>query len=170
MTFNDIKRASIEPLLQQMLNSEMPAEKLRNLEQHTSNKHNLPTILICGHNSRDRRCGVLGPLLRDEFTSNLRGAAPHSPFKDGGNEDTKHHAYENVSVGLVSHIGGHAWAGNVIMYFPPGYVNENGLPSPLAAKGVWYGRVGPQHVEGIVNETLKKGIIIEELLRGVHGN
>ena len=31
----------------------------------------VPTILICSHMSRDARCGVLGPLLYNEFEKQL---------------------------------------------------------------------------------------------------
>lgn len=37
-----------------------------NIDLNYSNL-NAPTILICGHNTRDSRCGVLGPLLQAEF-------------------------------------------------------------------------------------------------------
>ena len=75
---------------------------------------------------------------------------------------------EEVSVDLISHIGGHKWAGNVIVYFPREYRPVAGSHFPLAGRGVWYGRVGPQHVEGIVKETLLGGRVVKDLLRGVH--
>jgi len=69
-------------------------------------------------------------------------------------------------VALVSHVGGHKWAGNVIIYFHP--LHQDGLsPSSLAGKGIWYGRVEPKHVEGIVSETIKGGKVIKELFRGM---
>lgn len=89
-----------------------------------------------------------------------------------GHTDTVYHAEDVTnlpfSVGLVSHVGGHAWAGNVIVYVPPDYRLVSGMISPLAGKGVWYGRVQPKHVDGIVEETIQRGRVIEELLRGVH--
>ena len=112
-----------------------------------------PCVLICGHESRDRRCGVLGPILRDEFLRFLPESDSHSG---------------DQSLALVSHIGGHKWAGNAVIYLPPDYRLPNGQRSPLAGKGIWYGRVAPRHVEGIVSETIHKGRVIEELLRGVH--
>ncbi|MBE7181324.1 MAG: sucrase ferredoxin, partial [Terriglobus roseus] len=63
-------------------------------------------------------------------------------------------------VGLISHIGGHKFAGNVIAYVPPS------AASVLAGCGVWYGRVRPELVEGIVKETVLGGRIIEDLCRG----
>ena len=124
-----------------------------------------PTLLICGHDSRDSRCGILGPILAAEFKKRLSNhsgdSSPSSPTLG-----KPHLSF--TSVALISHIGGHAFAGNVIIYFPLRFkwagTEET---SPLAGKGVWYGRVEPQHVDGIVEETLKRGTIIEELLRGV---
>ena len=129
-----------------------------------------PTILICGHNTRDPRCGILGPLLRAEFESYL--GARKQP--DGSWERQAcdralgpQDAIRNTKIALVSHIGGHAFAGNVIVYLPPELMLQNGQVSPLAGMGLWYGRVEPKHVWGIM-ETIQRGEVIEELLRGVH--
>ncbi|KAH6840968.1 Sucrase/ferredoxin-like-domain-containing protein [Chaetomium sp. MPI-CAGE-AT-0009] len=132
-------------------------------------------VLVCGHGGRDLRCGLYGPLLRDEFERRLpergvevlRGAVEVEGEGEG-------HAVEGEStgrqtaarVGLISHIGGHKFAGNVIVYMPPSLRTEDGQAHPLAGHGIWYGRVEPQHVEGIVGETILKGRVIEELFRG----
>ena len=42
----------------------------------------------------------------------------------------------------------------------------DGELSPLAGYGIWYGRVEPKYVEGIVQETLLGGKVIEDLFRG----
>ncbi|KAH9882889.1 hypothetical protein J1614_000255, partial [Plenodomus biglobosus] len=104
-----------------------------------------PTILICGHGARDDRCGILGPLLQSAFQSDLarRGIDAH--------------------VALISHIGGHKYAGNVIFYVPPSMAMAG---NALAGCGIWYGRVGPREVEGLVEETLGRGRVVVELLRG----
>jgi len=76
--------------------------------------------------------------------------------------DTEVEGYvPTARVGLISHIGGHKWAGNVIVYIPPSFSSN-----PLAGKGIWYGRVGPEHVEGIVGKTILDGKVIKELFRG----
>jgi len=61
-------------------------------------------------------------------------------------------------VGLfkISHIGGHRYAGNCIIYFPSG-------------SSVWYGRVTPKDVAAIVQQTVMEGKVIPELLRGGFG-
>lgn len=184
-----------------------------------------PTILICSHNSRDSRCGILGPILHQEFVQyiNKRHALRNQPTADVVNHNGQQsedaisyashpsfHPHLNnahnenklaVNVGMVSHIGGHKWAGNVIVYIPPDYetqplerqarganphdevASEEREPivseestlsseqinrgiSPLAGKGIWYGRVEPKHVEGIVEQTIGHGKIIKELFRG----
>ena len=102
-----------------------------------------PTILICGHGGRDQRCGILGPILQSSFRKELdrRGI--------------------EAEVAQISHIGGHKYAGNVIIYLPP---NLEG--NALKGSGIWYGRVGPEQIEGVVEETVVKGRIVGELLRG----
>jgi (2Fe-2S) ferredoxin len=145
-------------------------------------------VLICGHGGRDKRCGVLGPLLRDEFEREFerRGIAtgapktstsspspqndsatsPPSSYRPTSNlpltllSDLLDHPL-SAQVGLISHIGGHKFAGNVIVYIPPSLTGH-----PLKGMGIWYGRVAPQHVEDIVAETVLKGKVVRELWRG----
>ncbi|KAF2836901.1 sucrose cleavage family protein [Patellaria atrata CBS 101060] len=115
-------------------------------------------VLICGHGGRDLRCGVMGPLLHDEFEEKLKQQDIQVAYDESSMED-----YQAISarVGLISHIGGHKYAGNVIIYIPPSY-NDH----PLAGKGIWYGRVSPEHVEGIVRTTIIEGKVIKEFFRG----
>ncbi|ORX92139.1 hypothetical protein K493DRAFT_263779 [Basidiobolus meristosporus CBS 931.73] len=94
----------------------------------------LSFILVCSHKRRDKRCGVTAPILVEEF---LR------VVKEKGIE-------EKVEILMVSHIGGHKFAGNVIIY-------------PV---GVWYGRVKSCHAQAIVEKTLLDEHIIQELYRG----
>lgn len=51
-----------------------------------------------------------------------------------------------------SHVGGHKFAGNVIVYGPQG--------------GHWYGRVKPCHAEQIVETHILGGKVLKELWRG----
>ena len=123
-------------------------------------------VLICGHGQRDQRCGVLGPLLQAEFENKLARqnvqVLKEPPVMDAVEIDTEAQQYQPAArVGLISHIGGHKFAGNVIVYIPPSFKGN-----ALAGKGIWYGRVEPRHVEGIVAETLLNGKVIKELLRG----
>ena len=189
-----------------------------------------PTILVCSHNSRDSRCGIMGPLLHAEFVQYINkrhtlsnqitsdvvvpagthgqdhiSFASHPAFRPDA-MDADHKGEQPINVGMISHIGGHKWAGNVIVYIPPDYQikplerarrgaspkdevtegstepvvhedkalsleNESRHISPLAGKGIWYGRVQPKHIEGIVEQTIGHGQIIQELFRGgIHRN
>lgn len=122
-----------------------------------------PIVLICGHMGRDKRCGIYGPILLEQFNKHLPPTA-------------------NPTATLVSHIGGHRFAGNVIIYIPPDFppalgrfapssgdmVNKekNLVPHKLAGSGIWYGRVEPESVEQIVNETILGGRIVGNHFRG----
>lgn len=86
-----------------------------------------PLILVCGHGTRDGRCGAMAPYILAELDR----------------------IKSNEVVGTISHIGGHAYAGNVLFY----------------PENCWYGRVGPQQVQGIYH-SLKEGKIVQELYRG----
>jgi hypothetical protein len=57
-------------------------------------------VFICAHASRDARCGTCGPPLVAAF---------QAVAKAKGLEDRVH-------VRACSHIGGHAYAGNVVIY------------------------------------------------------
>jgi hypothetical protein len=119
-------------------------------------------VLICGHGGRDNRCGALGLPLQNEFEQKLRNASIGTLPRQRGLHANA--ASTDAHVGLISHIGGHKWAGNVIIYIPPSW-RIGGLHS-LSGSAIWYGRVEPKHVEGIVQETIVGGRIIRDLWRG----
>lgn len=131
-------------------------------------------VLICGHGGRDARCGVLGPVLQKEFENALPRAAieilsgPVPLEKDSGAQLIEGKTEEKMTarIGIISHIGGHKFAGNVIFYIPPKAKLSNGEAHPLAGMGIWYGRVEPKHVEGLIKATLQEGKVVEDLLRG----
>lgn len=134
-------------------------------------------VLVCGHGGRDMRCGVMGPALREEFERQLpregfqvlKGPVELSLNEENlvlGDGKEEAEGKGMARVGLISHIGGHKFAGNVILYLPPGMKGKNGKAHELAGCGIWYGRVEPKHVEGILRETVVEGRVIEELFRG----
>lgn len=105
----------------------------------------------------------MGPVLLSEFRRVLRKRGFSTSLDDNG---TKHVDGPNhANVGLISHIGGHKYAGNVIIYLPPSFVSSSG-DNPLAGKGLWYGRIEPKHVEGLVEETFTRGRVIKNHFRG----
>lgn len=137
-------------------------------------------VLVCGHGGRDQRCGVLGPILKEEFEDKLArqdiAVLKGPPLAHGDEvaasriqqEEKGETRVDKVSdlrlrarVATISHIGGHKFAGNVIIYIPPSFKGN-----ALAGKGIWYGRIEPGHVEGIVAKTVLEGKVIKEHFRG----
>lgn len=57
-------------------------------------------VFVCCHGSRDRRCGVCGPALVKKFQEEIESRG----LKD------------QVFVSPCSHIGGHKYAGNLIIF------------------------------------------------------
>jgi hypothetical protein len=94
-------------------------------------------VLICGHKLRDNRCGIVAPILQQQFE-----------------EVVSCRDLKDVEVDIVSHIGGHKFAGNIVI------MTTNSLGT------VWYGRVKPEHVDNIVSSTIIKGEVLKPLLRG----
>lgn len=117
----------------------------------------------------------MGPLLQSEFEKRLPDLGFRVAKEPVGskNDETaliegkvEQEGLAQARVGLISHIGGHIYAGNVICYIPPKAKTADGKPHPLAGHGIWYGRIEPKHVEGIVQETLLKGNVIVDHFRG----
>ncbi|TQV91031.1 mitochondrial translation optimization protein (Mto1) [Cordyceps javanica] len=132
-------------------------------------------VLICGHGGRDLRCGILGPLLRDEFETQLQRKGvevlqgPVQVQVDADAQQIEGEAgpsKDTARVGVISHIGGHKFAGNIIIYIPPGKKTADGSPHRFAGHGLWYGRVEPKHVEGLIEETIIKGNVVADMFRG----
>lgn len=133
-------------------------------------------VLICGHGGRDMRCGVMGSVLRDEFEAQLpregvdvlRGPVqvPVGDESVAAIAGPAGKAVVTARVGLISHIGGHKFAGNVIIYLPPSMKGGDGQRHALAGHGIWYGRVEPKHVQGLVQETVMRGNVIADMFRG----
>ena len=65
-------------------------------------------ILLCSQRTRDVRCGQSAPLLRKEFERHLR---PLGLFRELDDERPG-----GVGIYFVSHVGGHKYAANVIVY------------------------------------------------------
>lgn len=90
-------------------------------------------VLVCVHGVRDERCGRCGPPLVRALRRACEGL---------GIDDVRVHG--------TSHVGGHKYAGNVIVY----------------PEGVWYGYVRPDDASRIAREHLVEGRVIEDLHRG----
>ncbi|KAL2885884.1 Sucraseferredoxin-like protein [Ceratocystis lukuohia] len=130
-------------------------------------------VFICGHKNRDLRCGLYGPALQDAFTHELgvKGIQvlhnpPSTAESISVSADAPGPSSTTARVAMISHIGGHKYVGNVIIYIPPEMRGPDGKKHSLAGCGIWYGRVDPEHVNGIVHETIINGRVIEQFFRG----
>lgn len=101
-------------------------------------------VFVCSHGSRDRRCGVCGPVLVSRFRDEIEF----------------HGLQGKVFVSPCSHIGGSQYAGNVIVFGP----SMNG-----EVTGHWYGYVTPDDVPLLLQHHIIKGEIIDSLWRGQMG-
>ncbi|CAI4047720.1 hypothetical protein SKDZ_13G0880 [Saccharomyces kudriavzevii ZP591] len=96
--------------------------------------------LVCGHYKRDAKCGEMGPDIIAAF------------------QDEK--LLTDNNLGLISHVGGHVFAGNVIFYKL--FKAENALNK---LDSLWFGKVYPHNLK-LLCENLENGKIIDEMYRG----
>ncbi|PWA78642.1 sucrase/ferredoxin-like family protein [Artemisia annua] len=96
-------------------------------------------IFVCSHSSRDKRCGYCGPILIKRFK-----------------EKAELWGLENVSVTACSHIGGHKYAGNLIIY----------SFRDTKVSGHWYGYITSNDVPELLDNYIGKGEIIDRIIRG----
>ncbi|KAI8533613.1 hypothetical protein RHMOL_Rhmol10G0023200 [Rhododendron molle] len=101
-------------------------------------------VFVCAHANRDKRCGVCGPVLIEKFQEEIETRG----LKD------------QVFVSACSHIGGHKYAGNIIIFSPD-------AEGKIA--GHWYGYVTPDDVPEMLDQHIGKGEIIDRLWRGQMG-
>ncbi|KAL4891868.1 Sucrase/ferredoxin-like-domain-containing protein [Aspergillus ambiguus] len=120
-------------------------------------------ILLCSQRTRDARCGQSAPLLRKEFERHLRPLGLYRDLDDqrpGG-----------VGIYFISHVGGHKYAANVIVYrrreMGTSTTTTNG-EGEGAAQGIWLARVRPEDCENIIKYTVLEGKVVKpkEQLRG----
>ena len=116
-------------------------------------------ILLCSQRSRDVRCGQSAPLLRREFERHLQ---PLGLLRDLHDERPG-----GVGIYFISHVGGHKYAANVMIYRRQGEA-EGGVEAGEAGQCIWLARVRPEDCEGIVKYTVLQGKVVkpEKQLRG----
>ncbi|KAL9130642.1 MAG: hypothetical protein Q9217_001212 [Psora testacea] len=117
-------------------------------------------ILMCSHRTRDVRCGQSAPLLRREFERHLR---PLGLYRDLHDERPG-----GVGIYFISHVGGHKFAANVMVYRRAGSDGESEEALGEASQCIWLARVRPEDCEGIVKFTVLQGKVVkpERQLRG----
>ena len=103
-------------------------------------------LFICGHMQRDERCGIVGPAILEELKKN--------------------HLCPENNMALISHIGGHKFAGNIIVYKQVQKTDQkSGNVDRKLVDCLWFSKVFPTNIS-MVCENLRKNVIIEELYRG----
>lgn len=129
--YQHVQEADIPVLVEEQLVKQQPAQAISHHPLIGSH------IFVCIHGRRDIRCGECGPPLFAAFESALAA----------------HLLTDSVTLRGSSHVGGHKFAGNVLIY--PG--------------GDWYGYVAPQDVARLVEQHLVQGQIVKDLWRGRMG-
>ncbi|OAL36697.1 hypothetical protein AYO20_04029 [Fonsecaea nubica] len=126
-------------------------------------------ILMCSQKTRDARCGQSAPLLRREFERILRPMGLYRDLHDdrpGG-----------VGIYFISHVGGHKYSANVMIYRRQGRKKEVGGDDvdvdgekleKEAVQLIWLARVRPEDCENIVRYTVLQGKVVkpQRQLRG----
>lgn len=145
-------------------------------------------ILLCSQKTRDARCGQSAPLLRKELERHLR---PLGLFRDLDDERPG-----GVGVYFISHVGGHKYSANMMVYRRPdafgldsveranvddvkiiarkkkekseGEKNEPAEEDVGAGQCIWLARVRPEDCENLVKYTVLQGKVVkpERQLRG----
>merc|ERR1711871_730055 len=91
--------------------------------------YNETLVLVCSHPARDERCGNCGPPAIDALTKSVA-----------------HSGYDNVRILPSSHLGGHKYAANVVIYSP---TNPDG-----SHRSDWFGRVEPDECSALLEAYL----------------
>lgn len=141
------------------------------------------TILICSHKKRDRRCHITADPIISALTHAIEELGDSWHVDRRGDEESLFEPYritpndteesiierkkeliksrkdddgdseKHVGIFKVSHVGGHKFAAQVIIWLPNG-------------SSIWYGRVTTQDCKVIIEETFKHGRIVADLMRG----
>ncbi|MCJ1397841.1 hypothetical protein MMC11_001037 [Xylographa trunciseda] len=117
-------------------------------------------ILLCSQKTRDARCGQSAPLLRREFERHLR---PLGLYRDLHDERPG-----GVGIYFISHVGGHKFSANLMIYRRAGVDGGAKVADGEAGQCIWLARVRPEDCEGIVKFTVLQGKVVkpERQLRG----
>lgn len=117
-------------------------------------------ILMCSQKTRDARCGQSAPLLRKEFERILR---PMGLYRDLHDERPG-----GVGIYFISHVGGHKYSANIMVYRRDGRKQEgidgstdDASLSEEAVQCIWLARVRPEECENIVKHTVLQGKVVK---------
>jgi len=114
-------------------------------------------ILLCSQATRDARCGQSAPLLKRELERHLRPLGLYRDVDD--------HRPGGVGILFISHVGGHKYSANVMIYRRNDnsntIVNQDGENDGGASQCIWLARVKPEDCEGIVKYTVLQGKVVK---------
>ncbi|KAK8116113.1 hypothetical protein PG984_012615 [Apiospora sp. TS-2023a] len=130
--FIDVAPTNASPLGPVTLPERIPLS-LSSGDQSSENKNGLPSasdllsrpcphsalILLCSQKTRDARCGQSAPLLRKELERHLR---PLGLFRDLDDERPG-----GVGIYFISHVGGHKYSANMMVYRRPDAFGVDGV-------------------------------------------
>lgn len=120
------------------------SEKLKIEGVEVKMDHNSTFVLLCSHNTRDKKCGQTAPYMKKEFESQL---GEHNLLRDS-NDDRP----DGAQVIFINHVGGHKFAANVLIH------KRNG-------EFIWFARCSPLNVKPLVEETIINGKIFPDNVR-----
>lgn len=101
-------------------------------------------VTVCSHKTRDKRCGISAPILRQALETELRDVDLYRDFDD----DTP----GGVRVVYSDHVGGHKFAANCFIYQNDGQC-------------ILMGRVRPEYARAIVQKTILHNTVFPDLVR-----
>ncbi|KAL3423644.1 sucrase ferredoxin domain-containing protein [Phlyctema vagabunda] len=180
-SFIDIGPTNTTPLGPFSIPSSLP-DPLPTAEQVTSRPcPHSALILLCSQGTRDARCGQSAPLLRKELARHLQ---PLRLYRDLDDERPG-----GVGIYFISHVGGHKYSANVMVYRKANAFGldtleraklggeEAPMPSKVApsehaedgaAQCLWLARIKPEDCENLVKYTILQGKVVkpEQQLRG----
>ncbi|CCH59048.1 hypothetical protein TBLA_0B02060 [Henningerozyma blattae CBS 6284] len=139
LSFDDYLKGNAELILKE--NKSSPINSYNHFK-FTGTSIDSNWIFICGHKERDMRCGIIG--------------------KDIARKIEKDNLLANYNVAIISHVGGHKFAGNVILYTNE---DQNSTEGSKAVDTLWLGKVTPENITCISNHFTKREIP-SEYLRG----
>ncbi|KNC79777.1 hypothetical protein, variant [Sphaeroforma arctica JP610] len=106
-------------------------------------------IFVCAHAKRDMRCGKCGPELVDAIRTCASDHRTRTAIQNASKNSTQPDRHDvGVAVRGCSHVGGHKYAGNLIVY------GSDKLSVEEQKEGDWYGYICPKDASTIVQRAV----------------
>eukprot|EP01112_Ceratiomyxa_fruticulosa_P007295 TRINITY_DN188_c0_g1_i3.p1 TRINITY_DN188_c0_g1~~TRINITY_DN188_c0_g1_i3.p1 ORF type:complete len:261 (-),score=51.75 TRINITY_DN188_c0_g1_i3:80-862(-) len=128
--YTNLRQEDLEPFVDDQIIAGKSCERLK----HEVLADDDVYVLVCTHATRDKRCGRAGP----QVVGKLLEVVENRGVKD------------KVKVLSTSHIGGHKYAGVIVVY----------------PHGDWFGYISTRNIEKVIDEYVSKHKILHDLWRG----